>query len=158
MGSGVFPALLTICFVISVGSYVSTLCSAQAGGTSAAVGRKVRRRTLLYSLNFFITYGPFGLSFALVPSSERQTQHIWITVGLVFRSLNGFLNTLTYASIICGPLCGSRSANREQTLQPQQAEEEEDPLGFASFHVRFEEFNEFNDSDPQALPEWMSHC
>jgi hypothetical protein len=128
-GQEVFIGALIASFGISAVAYATCLYFTCTGDTPGSVEGQIKSRILLYPLNFFITYVPFGilLSFPHLSSSAL------LPMALLSRSLNGFLNALTYAGIFFK----FHSTTRKHPIQEQTSDEDNDPLGFADFHVRF---------------------
>lgn len=138
------PILLVVSFGISIIAYATTLGSSIGEGMPSSVAAKIRTRNLVYPLNFFFTCG-MGLVVSAFPDlmSSPEYGKLFLATSLLPHNLNGFLNALTYAWIFYGSRRLTREDDSPEGTQPLQQrshhDDEDDPLGFASFHVGFGE-------------------
>lgn len=143
----IIPLLVGLTCCISLVSYCVTLCASKCDGRDpGSVVNRIITRSKLYPLNFFLSYGP-AMIINAVPTVFYTDENIRTSRIVAYTALyaNGFLNALTYAWVFRG----ARRLVSRQPIIPSfmpQNNSDEDPLGFASFHVRFEEAHIDGDS------------
>lgn len=116
-------------FAISTCAYASALCVGRFQNPQSVMQR-IKKRAFWYPLVAIVTYGPLCIIMAWPVGGTD-----FLAVALTVRSLNGLANAMIYAGIFYS----SRRFCRQLPREEQQAhnDPEDDPLGFASFHVKF---------------------
>jgi hypothetical protein len=124
-------------FVISMVAYLASTLSAGCDHSSPdSVAHRIRIRSLVYPLNFFICYGS-ALVINVNPSFFYSPEHIRTSRIVAYTAAysNGFVNAMTYAWILRGP---QKLLQRNKLVD---STEKHDPLGCASFHVQFADYS-----------------
>lgn len=142
-GSAVLPWLTVAAMLFLVSIYAATLYFSKVRGTRFPISEKlrIRRRALLYPLNFIGT-NLLTTIYLLWPDSFDSPDGWFVTVGLSLRSLLGLNNFLIYAShtrtlapLRCVQETDGSFAEREIAREARVAEEQ--LFGTSDFHVEF---------------------